>query len=85
MKVAILTALRPYRPVAALACLALLASCAQLPPSSDSCDFGDLAIRTDFSTARASGCRRAGADEIVVRIAPEAADINPSPWYAFRI
>ena len=62
MKVAILTALRPYRPVAALACLALLASCAQLPPSSDSCDFGDLAIRTDFSTARASGCRRAGAD-----------------------
>ncbi len=85
MKVAILTALRPYRPVAALACLALLASCAQLPPSSDSCDFGDLAIRTDFPTARASGCRRAGADEIVVRIAPEAADINPSPWYAFRI
>jgi hypothetical protein len=70
---------------AALSCIALLTACVQLPSSGDPCDFGDLAVRTDFPTARASGCRRAGVDEIVVRIAPETPDINPSPWYAFRI
>ena len=87
----------PSRIVAAVACLALLPACVVRPPgvpvagptisptTDRSCEFGDLAIRTDFPTARASGCRRPGPDEIVVRIAPENADINPSPWYAFRI
>lgn len=76
---------RPRELGAVLSCIALLTGCVQLPSSSDPCDFGDVAVRTDFPTARASGCRRADEDEIVVRIAPEAADINPSPWYAFRI
>lgn len=78
----------------ALIAVALLAGCTQNPrqgdasatPTAERCDFGDLAIRADFPTARASGCHRSGSDDgITVRIEPESADINPSPWYAFRI
>jgi murein tripeptide amidase MpaA len=79
--------------LAASVCIALLAACAHTPQTATadarrtdrSCEFGDFAIRADFPTARASGCRRSGPDEVVVRIAPESSDINPSPWYAFRI
>lgn len=83
-----------YRRIAlALIGAAVLTGCTQAPrqgdpvaaPTVDRCDFGDLAIRADFPTARASDCRRSGPDSIVVRIEPESADINPSPWYAFRI
>ena len=50
-----------------------------------SCDLGDLRIEADFPAARADGCFRQSADQVAVLVMPEAADINPSPWYAFRV
>jgi poly(3-hydroxybutyrate) depolymerase len=65
---------------------ALLVYCAPAATEGwSSCDLGDLRIDADFPAARADGCFRQSADQVAVLVMPEAADINPSPWYAFRV
>jgi len=49
------------------------------------CDFGDLRIEGDFPAARANACFRQSEDAVAVLVMPEQADVNPSPWYAFRV
>jgi poly(3-hydroxybutyrate) depolymerase/predicted deacylase len=49
------------------------------------CDLGDLRIEADFPGARADACHRKAPDEVAVLIKPEAGDIIPAAWYAFRV
>jgi len=50
-----------------------------------SCDLGDIRIEDDFPAARANACFRQAPDAVAVLVMPEQADVNPSPWYAFRV
>ncbi|MDH4066403.1 MAG: hypothetical protein OEW19_18530, partial [Acidobacteriota bacterium] len=71
---------------AALAIAALLGHGAQAATEGwSSCDLGDLRIANDFPAARADACFRQSADAVAVLVMPEQANINPSPWYAFRV
>jgi len=69
----------------AMGLLAVALAPAGEPAGWTSCDLGDLRIEADFPTARADGCSRLSQDQVAVLVMPEAADINPSPWYAFRV
>ncbi len=75
--------LRPYWLGAALLGLAFAADAK--PAEWTDCDLGDIRIQADFPAARADACYRQAPDQVAVLIMPEAANINPSPWYAFRI
>jgi len=63
----------------------LLASTALPQEGWASCDLGDLRIENDFPAARANACFRQSDDAVAVLVMPEQADVNPSPWYAFRV
>jgi poly(3-hydroxybutyrate) depolymerase len=49
------------------------------------CDLGDVRIEADFPMARADGCFRQAPDQVAVLVMPEAAEIIPAAWYAFRV
>lgn len=49
------------------------------------CVYPGLALSGAFPGGRLNGCERTGANAYVLRIEPEDAEINPSPWYAFDI
>jgi len=67
------------------AALWLISSTALAQGGWSSCDLGDLRIEDDFPTARANACFRQSPDAVAVLVMPEQADVNPSPWYAFRV
>lgn len=75
-----------------LAVLAALANGAALGHSAlaatddwTDCDLGDIRIEADFPMARADGCFRQAPDQVAVLIMPEAKEIIPAAWYAFRV
>lgn len=68
---------------AALLCAVLSPAGAQ-PAGWSRCDLGDIRIDAEFPAARADACFRQSDDAVAVLVMPEAADVNPSPWYAFR-
>ena len=71
---------------AALAVIAFLGHPAQAATGGwTSCDLGDLRISNDFPAARANACFRQSEEAVAVLVMPEQADVNPSPWYAFRV
>lgn len=50
------------------------------------CANSNATLYFDFSAAGGDSCRVLSGDKgFVLSIAPEDADINPSPWYAFKI
>jgi poly(3-hydroxybutyrate) depolymerase len=67
------------------AVLLLASSAAPAQEGWSSCDLGDVRIESDFPAARADACFRQADDAVAVLVMPEQADINPSPWYAFRV
>ncbi len=58
---------------------------AQAPASPPLCAGAGLRVYADFEEARVSGCSVGEDGRVRVAIRPEAAKINPSPWYAMRI
>ena len=66
----------------------LVASCVgpRQQAKSGDCRIGAVALDGDFEAAGFADCRRIGAADFRLTIAPEAAPpINCSPWYAFRL
>lgn len=49
------------------------------------CIYPGLALSGAFPGGRLNGCERTGVNSYTLRIEPENAEINPSPWYAFDI
>ncbi|WND01750.1 M14 family metallopeptidase [Temperatibacter marinus] len=50
------------------------------------CETTDVAIKSDFESARLNGCKIAENGQIHLKITPEdSPPINPSPWYAFKV
>lgn len=49
------------------------------------CVYPGLALSGAFPGGRLNGCEQNGTNRYTLRIEPEDADINPSPWYAFDI
>ena len=73
-----------YLAAAALS-IGLLSQAQAQPAGWNGCNLGDIRIETAFPAARADACFRQAEDAVAVLIMAEAAEINPSPWYAFRV
>ncbi len=84
-------------PKAAIA-LVLAASCAaavavtepndpadRIESSHDRCDVGAVRLTQAFPGSPGHACSRIGSAKFRLIVAPEAPDINPSPWYAFDL
>ena len=49
-----------------------------------SCTTGLFTLRGDYAGARLGPCQMIGLRELEIRMEPEDAPINPSPWYGFH-
>lgn len=80
--------MRMIAPIAGLVCFAL-AGCAspagfESAPDGALCAGARLRVYADFSGANAERCAISGR-KVTIVVQPEAAPINPSAWYAFRV
>lgn len=65
--------------------LLLLAACATTPAAPPLCATDGVRLDVGFEGAGQHECMSAAEGRFELSVTPEAAEINPSPWYAFRL
>ncbi|MBC3764324.1 M14 family metallopeptidase [Neptunicella marina] len=49
------------------------------------CQFDNIQFNRDFSAARLSDCEKLTDKHYLLSILPEKTDVNPSPWFSFKL
>lgn len=65
--------------------LLLLSACATSPAPPRACANAHFQIDAQFDAGNFYACHINGAESVHIALHPEDEQINPSPWYAFRI